>query len=168
MRFLLTLIIWLATVGGLWCYERLRAEPGHTGPPQPVVAAVDAAEDYSLLVTTTFSLEPDPFALQTDDAPAAPLELRLNGVAVPVESERLQRGRPWTLEKVEGLVRGHNEIYLQASPPLEESELAQGVRIKLVRGGDVVVDRTLWSEQGALVAGSVHFQLESSDTTHEH
>jgi hypothetical protein len=167
MRFILTVVIWLVILGGLWSYTRQRAAAeAVVRYRNPGVVEVEAA--YSLLLTPTFSLEPDPFALKTGDGPVAAVELRLNGVELPLEEKDIRRGQSWTLHPVPGLVQGQNEIFVRASPPLAESALEHGIRIRLLKSGVAAVDSTVWSQQGALVSGSVHFELEPIQRDHDH
>lgn len=167
MRFILTVIIWVVIVGGLWSYSRLRLEAeANIVRTAPVVIKIEDA--YSLRVTPTFSIEPDPFALLSDDSASAGVELRLNGTVIPLESDSLQRGVPWVLNRVEGLIKGINEIYIKASPPIAESNLEHGVRVQLVLAGAATVDETVWGEQGALVSGTIHFELQTKHEEHEH
>lgn len=166
MRFILTILIWVIIVGGLWSYSKKRMEAeANIVRRVPEIAQVE--EMYSLRVTPTFSIEPDPFALQTDDSASAGIELRLNGTEIRIESDSMQRGKAWVLEKVDGLAVGNNEIYVQASPPIAESDLEHGVRVQLVKAGVAAVDDTIWG-QGGLVSGTIHFELETKDEKHDH
>lgn len=167
MRFLLTILVWVVIVGGLWSYAKQREVAEASIVRQsPVFARVE--DVYSLHLTPTFSIEPDPFALQTGERSGMAMELRLNGEAIAVNAENLQRGVPWGVEQVEGLIAGLNEIYLQASPPLDESGLEHGVRVQLVKGGVAVVDSTLWAAAGAQVSGTIHFELAAQHGGHKH
>jgi hypothetical protein len=167
MRFILTAVVWLVILGGLWSYTRQRAAAeAVVRYENPGVHEV--AETYTLRLTPTFSLEPDPFALKTEDSPDTAIVLLLNGAAIPLEGHTLQRGETWTVEKVAGLVEGSNEIHVQASPPLSESELEHGIRIRLMKSGVAAVDTTVWSQQGSLVSGSIHFELQSTGEAHDH
>lgn len=167
MRFILTAVIWLVILGGLWSYTRQRAAAeAVVSFDNPGVEEVKAT--YSLLLTPTFSLEPDPFALTSGDTGGAAVALRVNGVELPLAEESLQRGQTWTMQEVTGLVQGDNEIFIQASPPLAESGLEHGIRIRLLKSGVATVDSTVWSEQGSLVTGSVHFELEPTRHEHDH
>jgi hypothetical protein len=166
MRFILTIIIWVVIVGGLWSYSKQRQIVEASIVRQnPTIAEVE--EIYSLLLTPTFSVEPDPFVLQIENSTAA-VDLRLNGMTIPLDSGSLRRGYPWTLAKVGGLVEGQNEIYVQASPPISESDLEHGVRVQLLKGEVVIIDSTLWSKQGSLVSGTIHFELKAKDDQHDH
>lgn len=167
MRFILTAVIWLVILGGLWSYTRQRsAAEAIVRFDNPGVEEVEAS--YSLLLTPTFTLEADPFALTSGDAGQAAVKLRVNGVELPLAEESLRRGQTWTMQEASGLVQGHNEIYIQASPPLAESGLEHGIRIRLLKSGIAAVDSTVWSEQGSLVTGSVHFELEATRHEHDH
>lgn len=168
MRFFLTILIWVVIIGGMFFYSRQRqiTEAGIKIQDPETMIVEDA---YTLQVTPTFSIEKDPFALQTEGHTASGVELRLNGIPLAVTAENLQRGIPWELEQIEGLVTGNNEIYLQASPPLTESNLEHGVRVQLLKTGAVIVDRTIWSNQGSLVSGTIHFQMkEEVHKDHDH
>ncbi len=166
MRFILTIIIWVVIVGGLWSYSKQRQIVEASIVRQnPTIAKVE--DVYSLLLTPTFSIEPDPFALQTENTDGA-VELRLNGITIPVDADSLRRGKPWILDKVGGLVEGQNEIYVEASPPISESDLEHGVRVQVLKGEVAAVDSTLWSKQGSLVSGTIHFEMKARDDQHDH
>lgn len=168
MRFLLTGVIWVIILGGLWFYSSQRQlAQERIAVVSPVTRHVE--ETYSLRITPTFSIEKDPFALQVDGAEASGLDLRLNGSPLPMQGEAFRRGEPLTLARVEGLVQGENEIFLQASPPLAESNIDHGVRIQLQKSGADVVDRTLWSRNGSQVSGTIHFALmKEGRDDHDH
>ncbi len=159
MRFFLTIIIWIVILGGLFIYSRQR-ELAEARVQIQRPAITEARDAYTLQLTPTFSVESDPFALEIEEDTSSGVKLSLNGTPLPVAAKKLQRGVPWKLEGVDGLVMGNNEIYIQASPPLTEGSLEHGVRVQLLGSGAVVVDRTIWSNQGSLVSGTIHFQLE--------
>ena len=159
MRFLLTLCIWLVIVGGLWLYTRQRDAVIGRAVASHVDLSVD--ETFAIELTPTFSVEDDPFALQMDDTPSLGIELKLNGAVIPFPDGPVQRGQVVRLEDVRGVLKGHNEIYLKASPPVAESSFEQGVRIKLFFGGDLIQDYTVWSGSGALVSGGFSFEYKA-------
>ena len=168
MRFFLTIVIWIIIIGGLFFYSRQR-EMAEARVQIQRPAITEAKDAYTLQVTPTFSIEKDPFALEIEEDTSSGVQLSLNGAPLPVAAKNLQRGVPWKLEGVDGLVMGNNEIYVQASPPLTESNLEHGVRVQLLGSGAVNVDRTIWSYQGSLVAGTIHFQLkEEAHEDHAH
>ncbi len=167
MRFILTLFIWTLFVGGLWLYTWQRDAGLPTGPT--AMAAVKTIEGhFTLELTPTFSVEKDPFALMTDDAPHAAMDLHLNGENVEVHADTLSRGKTITLENLPPLHPGFNEIYLKASPPISESGLTHGIRIRILNEMQVVIDKTVWEESGGLVSGSLPFNFtQSKDGTHD-
>lgn len=164
MRFFLTACIWIIIVGGLWLYtqQRQKAEAVlERSEPQLVLLE----QQWDLLLTPTFGVEPDPFALQVTDEPDTPFELRINGEPLPVAAASLQRGVPVRVTGVTGLVAGQNEIFVQASPPLEESGRSHGIRVQLSRGNTSQLDQTIWATEGALVMGTLNFALTAQGDT---
>lgn len=168
MRFILSIVIWFVLVGGLWLYISKRdASKLQTATVVPIGLSVVGA--FSIEITPTFSTEKDPFALTTDNAGASTLELKLNSNPIVFPSDELQRGKVVLLENIEGLLNGHNEIYVKASPPLSENTLEHGIRIKLFEEDSLLVDKTIWSSQGALVSGTISFNhLVKKEDGHDH
>jgi hypothetical protein len=167
MRFLLVIAIWLVMVGGLYQYIAWR--DGAVAAPAAVFAMAQASEgEFSLELTPTFSLEEDPFALKIGEGPDTSLEILLNGRPLKVPDEDLQRGRPFTITAIEGVLLGHNEIYIKASPPVAESSLDHAMRIRVLDQGVVLADYSLWSSEGELVSGTVGFDTKEKEAGHDH
>lgn len=168
MRFALTALIWLIMVGGLTLYIQQR---DRRLPPPVRTPATEAVpmEDYTLEITPAFSPEPDPFALKGGPAASASLLVRL-GERELFRSERaLPAGKAVSLHKVAGLVVGHNELYLQAAPPVSEALMDHAVRVRLLQGNRELFDQTLWGSSGAVVAGTIPFTLEKGgEAGHDH
>ena len=97
-------------------------------------------------------------------------KLNLNGdTSLPVTAENLQRGIPWTLEGVEGLVMaGDNELDVQASPPLTESHLEHGVRVQLSRIQHCHCRQNNLVESGGSGLGDHSFSALKEDAHEEH
>ncbi len=161
MRFLLSLMIWIVIVGGLWLYTWQR-DMARANVVASQVRIHEVDDDYSLEITSTFSVETDPFSLQLDDSPKTPLQVLINGREIELDTEVLRRGEVLKKEKVPHLVVGSNELYLKASPPFNESNMDHGMRVRLLQAGGIVLDKTVWSRQGSLVSGTVSFQLEET------
>ena len=168
MRFFLVALIWVVIVGGLWGYisnrdaRRLQATP---------VASIDLSVtgNFSIEITPTFSTEQDPFALTTSQTEAQPIDISLNGSPLVLPTQEIMRGEMIRIESVSGVLAGHNEIYLNASPPISESNLEQGVRVKVYEDSTLLVDNTVWAEQGALVSGTVSFSHKRQEgDDHDH
>ena len=158
MRFLLTILIWIFFVGGLWAYTSHRDAVMPKVPAQ-AKAVEKLTGSYVLEITPTFTVEKDPFALALDeeDSQNSGLEIRLNGRAIDVEAGQIQRGKVIRVTNNLALSRGRNEFYVKASPPMAETGLDHGVRIRLLDRGLPLVDQTFWSSGGAVVAGALSF-----------
>ena len=170
MRIALSLIIWIVLVGGLGLYVHHRDTKAMASGP--TVEIRTAKGSYTLEITTTFNIEPDPFALQTDDQgqPAA-LLVRMAGQEILRRTERLEAGTPLRLEPLSGLVEGTNEIYLEASPPLEQTDKSQAVRVRIISDGQPLSERTFWSLPGGKVADTWRFTLggeKGKEGGHDH
>ena len=168
MRFFLVISIWVVIVGGLWGYITQRdAKRALIVAPTATNLAVEGV--FSIEITPTFSLEEDPFALNTTDNPLPPIDVKLNGVGLTIDTDEVMRGQTIRLGHVLGMLSGHNEIYIYASPPMSENMLEHGVRIKLFEDNDLVVDETIWATQGALVSGTVSFSYKGKEEAeHDH
>lgn len=168
MRFFLVISIWIVIVGGLWGYVSQRdAKRALIKAPTATNLAVEGL--FSIEITPTFSLEEDPFALNTIDNPLPPIDVKLNGVALTLDTDDVVRGKTIRLGNVPGMLAGQNEIYINASPPISENTLEHGVRVKLFEDNDLVVDETIWAAQGALVSGTVSFSYKAKEEAgHDH
>lgn len=163
MRFLLCIIIWVVFVGGLYLYVEQRDRSFVT--ESVAVAAVEKSKQrISIELTPTFSVEDDPFALQTE-AKKAPFDLSVNGIAVDIADLPINRGQTLFIRDLEVELGDHNEVFIKASPPVAESHMTHGIRLRLLGGDRVLVDQTIWSSGGGLVSGSVAFALNVTPET---
>ncbi len=169
IRPIVAVAIWIVFVGGMAVYSKARHETA-----RPVTQERETAKErYALEITTTFPVEPDPFALKdTDHADSAGLIVRLNGKEVLRKTGGLVPGRAFRVEPVNGVIHGWNEFYLQAAPSLELTDRVQGVRVRVFRDQDVLLDRTLWSEPGTQIASTFAVSVEpaevSKGSAHDH
>ncbi len=168
MRFLLVVTIWIVIVGGLWTYISHRdAKRELIVATTPIYLALEG--QFSLEITPTFSTEADPFALTTSGSNASLFEVRVNGKMLNMGALEFQRGETIRNTKVGGILTGHNEIYVNASPPLSENTLEHGIRVKFYQDDTLIVDRTVWADQGALVSGTVSFNhSQTEEASHDH
>ena len=112
-------------------------------------------------------METDPFALQTDDIEQQAIEVRINGSKINLPEE-IVRGKTLRIDEIPGILKGYNEIYVKASPPLDESELDHGIRLHVLKDGQSLVSDTIWSSQGALVSGSLNFSYgDAKEESHD-
>ncbi len=155
MRFILSLLIWVVFVGGLYLYTtgRDRSSARISAAPAPIEKE---AAPIRLELTPTFSAQEDPFALKTNKQ-SEPFEIRLNGSIVPVENLALTRGKTIIIDDISAVSGALNELFVKASPPVSESSLGHGVRVRLLSRGGALADETIWSSGGGLVSGTVSF-----------
>jgi len=159
------LLICLVIVGGLFLYMNQRPRAAAPGTDRPQTDLDRAG--FSLEVTTTFALEPDPYALKSEGSPpAASLLIRLGEAEILRLSQTRPPGRITTLGSVPGLKPGQNEFYVEAYPPLTGKKDANGpglaLRFRLKSGHRILVDETLWSEAGR-VAGTITVSIDDKD-----
>ena len=167
MRFLLVLAVWLVIVGGLYQYIAWR-DRAVIVPSVGVAAVQRSSEEISLEITPTFSLEEDPFALKSGEGGDTSLEIRLNGQLLAVSPADLQRGRPFAIAAASGILIGSNEIHVKASPPVAESSLDHALRVRVIERDAVLSDHSLWSSGGALISGTVGFDIKEKEAGHDH
>jgi len=160
MRFLLIVLIWIFFVGGLWVYT-VQRDASLLRKTARVAAPTILTGSYVLEITPSFTIEEDPFALAQDHgASSSPgFEVRLNGQALGVDKRPVERGKVIRITKNLTLSQGANEFYVKASPPMAETGLEHGLRVRLLDRGIPVVDRTIWGGAGAVVAGTVSVSL---------
>lgn len=166
MRFLLVATIWLVLIGGLslYSYQRDRRKPP---PAVPEKLTEAPAQAYKLELTPIFATAADPFALKGGTNQAATLLVRVADREIYRSDRSLPAGVAKSITPVPGLVLGHNEIYVRAVPPQGETR-DHALRVRLMQGGRVIADQTLWGEKGAVVAGSVPFELTGAgEGSHE-
>lgn len=165
MRFLLCLVIWFIFVGGLYYYTSRRDRAYET---RAVAAPVDTRTEMrvALELTPTFSVQDDPFALKTEEQ-QGPFEIRINGVGIASADLGVSRGQTLVIADLNIALGEHNEVFIKASPPVAESQLDHGIRVRLLDRERVLADKTVWSS-GGLVSGTVIFSLPTqAESDHE-
>ncbi|MFC1834278.1 hypothetical protein ACFL2Q_06030 [Thermodesulfobacteriota bacterium] len=164
MRPLTAILIWVILIGGLTAYMHGRTRTVKA----PEFQARSAEGSYSVEAVTTFSAEPDPFALRTgsEEGPTA-LLIKVNGKEILRRDENVPRGRPVIAKDVPGIHEGLNEFYVEAAPPLSQADQAHAVRVRILRDGEPVAERTLWAEPGLKIAATVPLDVEKSTDTSE-
>lgn len=154
MRLILVAAVWVVFVGGVALYVARRDEHGDIASYE----ARPAAGTFSVEVTTSFPVEADPFALTAGGATAAGLILKVNGVEVLRRTEGVKVGEATVASPVPAVVVGKNELFIEAHPPQDQLLRSQAVRVRVLRDGEPVAEKTFWSEPG--VPLSATFPLE--------
>ena len=165
MRFVLSLLIWLVIVGGLFTYTCQR-DANLPQSPTVVEASQQVQGIHLLEITPTFSVEKDPFALESDTENTSLLELRLNGSTIDPPAVEMRRGQVIQIHALTKLQVGFNEFYISAGPPLSEGMLHHGMRARLLVGNSVLFDETIWASPGARVSGAINFTLAAEKDDH--
>ena len=170
MRIFLAAFICITFIGGLGLYMSHRAKAFPR--PQNNIQPQDAKASYSLLVTTTFAIEPDPFAIQTDNTkPPAGLIVRQGKNEILRQTEQMVAGIPVLVNPLEGLVSGSNEIYIEASPPVGNSDKSHAVRVQIMEDDFLIAEKTFWSQPGSKVSDTMRFTIEDQqkkEDDHDH
>lgn len=170
MRFVFVAIIWVVILGGMLWYTDYREK---SKPAALVQTSLNSKETEFILcelfLTTTFSAEADPFSLQLgDEKTNSDLLFRLNGELIDTYLSPFKRGQAQSMN-LEQVRIGKNEIYLQISPPFNESELNTGVRLLLVDiNGLTIFDQTIWAEPGAVISELLSFTIKRDNMGDDH
>lgn len=158
MRIVWAAVVWIVFVGGLLSYMSQR---GSAVEVLPETAVVETAGDvYDLVLTTTFTAQPDPFALTAGDAPPAALQVRLGSQVLLRKTDGVLPGHPIRVPVEAGLVKGTNEIFIEVSPPLDSADQAQAVHVEVQRGSLTVAEATYWAAAGGTIAETFRFHIE--------
>jgi hypothetical protein len=168
MRFVAVILIWVVLVGGLTLFVNRERE----GVADVYVPPEQAAGVFWLDVTPTFSVTPDPFALQIDDNSPIALVIRLNNNEVLQVSEDLQKGRAIEVKPLDGLVVGDNEFFIKAQPATAEMAHANALRLRLFHGTELLMDETFWSEPMSPLVATHRVRVadpgDSREDDHDH
>jgi hypothetical protein len=164
MRIFVAVIVWVIFIGGLTLYMNQRGSVDHLATNFYEFEQVEKA--YALEVTPSFILESDPFALTIDIQNSSPALLVRLG-----EHELLNVGAPLTnaetfkVEPLHSLIVGQNEIYVEASPPTNHFSTHNALRVRILKNGYPIAEKTIWSPPGTKVSGTFQFTLEADDNT---
>ncbi|KAF0246339.1 MAG: hypothetical protein FD180_827 [Planctomycetota bacterium] len=153
MRFLLTAGIWIVFAGSVALFTSRRDARG----PVESYARGPARGIFAVEVTASFAAEPDPFALDTGKEKAAGLVVRVNGVEA-IRAATVRPGEALRAEPVKAVLVGKNELFIEAYPPQDQLNRSHAIRVRVLRDGEPVAEKTFWSEPGTPVA--VAFALE--------
>lgn len=167
MRIINSLLIWVIIIGGISVYMN-HQRSGEPHEPDEIVT-VDSAAPCTFELTATFSAEPDPFALsvggeETGDA----LILKLGDKTLLKTSEAIQAGIPYIVGPVSDIKNEVNEVYLKASPPADNFDRHNALRLRVVQEGQTIAETTLWASPGELISGTLQFEPTMEEGNDDH
>lgn len=172
-RIATALLLWVIVLGGLNLYMKRfeTSDPDAASSSRQRLAQVEAP--YAMELTTTFDVEPDPFALTVNASKEpAGLVVQLQGHEVLRKGGEVEAGTPIVLNPVPGLVRGLNEFFVEANMPLDSIGKSYALRLRLMQAGSLVTEETFWSEGGNRITGLLRVSLENDNQDgaprHEH
>jgi hypothetical protein len=163
MRILVTAIIWVVFIGGLTLYMKHRGSVDYSADNFHDFKLVEKV--YALEVTPSFVLESDPFALTMERQNSSPvLMVRLGGHEILKVQGPLTTSDTFKVEIMHGLTAGKNEIYVEASPPLDHFLTQNALRVRIIENGYTLAEKTIWSPPGAKVSGTFQFTLKADES----
>ena len=156
MRLLLVVVLTVVILGGMQLLMQLQSvgsgDHAREGP-----RLIQASGDFKVEVRLTFDAGPDEFSL--DDVGAAPSVLvQLAGKVVYRETRVVRGDAPIVISPIEGLVTGKNEFYVQASPK-DAAQVYRAVGIRVFRDDTLLAEKTLLTEPGATVQGTIVLEV---------
>jgi hypothetical protein len=160
MRIFAAVIIWILFIGGLTLYMKHRGSVDYSADNFHELKP--AEKTYALEVTPSFVLEPDPFALTMNSQNNSPaLLVRLGEHEILKVEDYINSSETFLVEPLHGLTVGKNEIYVEASPPLDPVSTQNALRIRIIENGYFLEEKTLWAPPGAKVSGTFQFNLKA-------
>lgn len=166
MRIVWAAMIWVVFAGGLMTYMLQRGSVAQT--PADEIAMETAQGVYTLVVTTTFAAQPDPFALTAGGKTPAALQIRIGSRVLMNKTDDIIPGRPMRVTIDEGLMKGTNELFIEAGPALDSADRAQAVRLQLLRDELMVAQDTFWAAPGENISKTFRFDIEDRHRKTEH
>jgi len=154
MRPLLAILVSATILSGMYLFMWQRARM-KTAAPQ--VVEEFARDIYSLDLTCTFRAERDSFAFEDD--PVA--QVRFRGEKILVANEPVEAGEVLQVKGIDNIVVGHdeqtgtNEFYYEILTGDDAGNLARCVRLQLFRDGQLLAEKSAWSDPGEPVRGTL-------------
>lgn len=159
MRPLAAILVCVVFIGVTALFTRERVTRNDVLGPR--WALID--ERIALEIVPTFPLEADPFALKGEAEEAGPaLTAGVNGVRVLRVDGPVEAGAAVRVNPVPGLTQGVNEVFVEASPPTGRQSRVAGIRIRILRGEEILEEKVLWSDHSEKVTGTLTFTVRDS------
>ena len=158
----MTVMVWLVFIGGLTLYMKHRGAGNDF--EENFHEFNQLKKQYALEITPSFILQTDPFALNLEsrDTPPAML-VRLGQQEILTVNDPSNFPQTFKIEPLHGLSVGKNELYIEASPPLDHNSTQNALRIRITENGYALAEETFWSPPGAKVSGTFQFTLTPDD-----
>lgn len=154
------IIVWATIAGVMFFYNETRQY--HAETVETISATVKAAASVTIEVTATFSAEKDPFALDVPGgSESSPLILRLGDLTLIENADALKPGIPFIAGPLKSLKAGSRELYIEASPPIENGARHHALRIRIFGQGRLIAEKTFWAEPGGKITGVLPFNLKA-------
>ena len=160
MRFILTAAVWIVIMSAVSLLFSTRGSEAITKE----VAQIDKTDIVAFEITTTFSVEKDPFALDLGTGGGA-FEIILDGATI-FSTEDGVKDRVTFLTDEQKISSGKHELFIKANP--SSSDLSNSVRIRVLSDGNPVTDETFWFAPGQIINAAHLFNLEREDDKDEH
>lgn len=159
MRFILTGAVWLVILTVVFMLFSVRN-------PENTAHQIETERNktaVSFEITTTFSVEKDPFALDIGGEVSA-FTLVLDGETIFSAEEGVNDRVPFITIETE-VPYGQHELFVKANP--SEGGISQAVRIKVLNHGNILNEETYWFQSGQTVNASHIFNLEEKEENHD-
>lgn len=120
---------------------------------------IQAPGETYIEVTMTFDVGPDEFALDLVDAPS--LLVNMNGREVLLRTDSISAFEsPIVVGPIEGVIVGINEFFVQASPSSLDELKPRAIRVRIIRDGNTMADKSIWPALGDIVQGTVSLEVK--------
>lgn len=162
MRIFLAVMVWVVFIGLLMMYMKHREHVDYAVQDLGEFNIVEKV--YTLEITPSFIIKPDPFALIVDRNDVFPaMVVRLGGHEILKVENPLVGSDTFKVEISRGLVVGENEIFAEANPPADQISSQNALRLRIMESGYPVAEKTLWSPPAAKVSGTFQFTLKHNE-----
>ncbi|MBW3598857.1 MAG: hypothetical protein KY475_16480 [Planctomycetes bacterium] len=165
LAILISFLIFAAVGSYLRLAEALRVAQAKLASPEDVEVVVE--DEFDLEITLTFDAGADnAFALAPTQSAAVLVRFR-NREVLRID-EPVPAGTPLRVEGIGGVVEGANELYVEAHPAAQGLPVAHAARVRVFRNGVPIAEKTLWSEPGLPVTGTIRIDVGAASDDHEH
>ncbi len=164
MRPMLAVVVVAAVLGMVKAYTIFQASLPKVAAERLVREQV--AGDYSIELTLTFDAMPDEFSFEP-----VSLMVKQDGHDKPLlkRTDKVEANAPVVIDRVETFLEGTNEFTVEAFPGAEDIDRPHAVRVRVLRGNRIIVEKSLWSRGGEPINDVVAFDIaEASDSTPAH